>query len=63
MQARNYVLNLTDKATTPFMAQFLNSKGIRVIRFENKLIWDNLQGVLDIIKAELENKDIENKEY
>ena len=43
--------------------QFLNSKGIRVIRFENRLIWDNLQGVLDIIKTELENKDIENKEY
>ena len=43
--------------------QFLNSRGIRVIRFENRLIWDNLQGVLDIIKAELENKTIENKEY
>ena len=43
--------------------QFLNSKGIRVIRFENRLIWDNLQGVLDIIKAELENEVIENKEY
>jgi very-short-patch-repair endonuclease len=43
--------------------QFLNSKGIRVIRFENRLIWDNLQGVLDIIKTELGNKAIENKEY
>ena len=43
--------------------KFLNGKGIRVIRFENRLIWDNLQGVLDIIKAELENKTIENKEY
>ena len=43
--------------------KFLNSKGIRVIRFENRLIWDNLQGVLDIIKTELENKSIENKEF
>ena len=43
--------------------QFLNSKGIRVIRFENRLIWDNLQGVLDIIKNELGHKAIGNKEY
>ena len=43
--------------------QFLNSKGIRVIRFENRLIWDNLQEVVDIIKTELVSKSIENKEY
>ena len=42
---------------------FLNSKGIKVVRFENRLIWDNIQGVLNIIQQELNNTIIENKEY
>ena len=42
---------------------FLNTKGIKVIRFENRLIWDNLQGVLDIILQELDCNSTENREY
>ena len=42
---------------------FLNKNGIRVVRFENRLIWENLQGVIDTIKQELKNVKIENKEY
>ena len=42
---------------------FLNTKGIKVIRFENRLIWDNLQGVLDIILQELDCNSTENGEY
>ncbi|MBQ8271198.1 MAG: endonuclease domain-containing protein [Bacteroidaceae bacterium] len=30
--------------------EFLNSKGIRVIRFENKEIWNNIDEVLDVIR-------------
>ena len=42
---------------------FLNSKGIKVIRFENRLIWDNIEGVIDIIEQELENKQRGNLEF
>ena len=42
---------------------FLNSKGIRVIRFENRLNWDNINGVIDIIEQELKNKQGGNLEY
>ena len=42
---------------------FLNSKGIRVIRFENRLIWDNIDSVIEIIEQELENKQGGNLEY
>ena len=42
---------------------FLNSKGIRVIRFENRLIWDNINGVIEIIEQELKNKQGGNLEY
>ena len=42
---------------------FLNSKGIKVIRFENRLIWDNIDGVIEIIEQELENKQGGNLEF
>ena len=42
---------------------FLNTCGIRVVRFENRLIWENLQGVIDTIRQELRNKKMENKEF
>jgi very-short-patch-repair endonuclease len=42
---------------------FLNTRGIRVVRFENRLIWENLQGVIDTIRQELRNKKMENKEF
>ena len=42
---------------------FLNSKGIKVIRFENRLIWDNIDYVLEIIEQELENKQRGNLEF
>ena len=42
---------------------FLNKRGIRVLRFENRLIWENLQGVLDVIRLELKQVIMENKEY
>ena len=42
---------------------FLNSKGIKVIRFENRLIWDNIDCVLEIIEQELENKQRGNLEF
>ena len=32
---------------------FLNSKGVRVVRFENCEIWNNINGVLHAIKQEL----------
>ena len=35
---------------------FLNSKGIEVIRFENKEIWENIESVLETIKLKLKNK-------
>lgn len=42
---------------------FLNRKGIKVLRFENKLIWNNLEQVLTIIKQELNNPQRKNKEF
>ncbi len=42
---------------------FLNEKGIRVLRFENRLIWDNLEAVLDVIERELESNNKKNMEY
>ena len=42
---------------------FLNSKGIKVIRFENRLIWDNIDSVIKIIEQELENKQGGNLEF
>ena len=42
---------------------FLNEKGIKVVRFENRLIWENLEGVIDVISRELKNTNLENKEY
>ena len=36
---------------------FLNSKGIEVIRFENKEIWENIELVLETIKARIKEKD------
>ena len=42
---------------------FLNNKGIKVIRFENRLIWDNIDYVLEIIEQELENKQRGNLEF
>ena len=39
---------------------FLTSKGIRVLRFENKDIWNNLEGVLNAVKQCISNKS-ENK--
>ena len=42
---------------------FLNSKGIKVIRFENRLIWDNIDYVLEIIELKLENKQRGNLEF
>ncbi|MFC7669833.1 endonuclease domain-containing protein [Hymenobacter humi] len=38
--------NLHDAARTAY----LNGLGIRVLRFENKLIWSGLDGVLQLIK-------------
>ena len=35
----------------------LNSKGIEVIRFENKEIWENIEQVLETIKARIKEKD------
>ena len=32
---------------------FLNSYGIRVLRFENKDVWDNIEGVLNVIREEI----------
>ena len=34
-------------------SRHLKSKGIRIIRFENRLIWENLEEVINIIKQEL----------
>ncbi len=34
--------------------EFLNSKGIRVIRFENRDIWNNIDEVLDTVKMYLQ---------
>ena len=42
---------------------FLNTCGIRVVRFENRLIWENMQGVIDTIRQELRNSKMENKEF
>ena len=39
--------NLHDAART----EFLNSAGIRVVRFENKLIWSDLDSVLHSIES------------
>ena len=36
---------------------FLNSKNIEVIRFENKEIWENIELVLETIKARIKEKD------
>ena len=35
--------------------EYLKSKGISVIRFENREIWENIDRVLLIIKCELVN--------
>lgn len=43
--------------------EYLNNKGIRVIRFENRLIWENLEQVLNIIKQELFSPAKENREF
>ena len=37
---------------------FLNSKGIEVIRFENKDIWENIEQVLETIKVRLKEKHL-----
>ena len=42
---------------------YLNSKGIRVLRFENRLIWENYDRVISIIKQELHNTSITNLEF
>ena len=42
---------------------YLNSKGIRVIRFENRLIWENFDEVINIIKKELNNSSNVNLEF
>ncbi|HEX8657008.1 MAG TPA: endonuclease domain-containing protein [Hymenobacter sp.] len=39
--------NLTDAARTAF----LNSVGVRVLRFENKLVWSDLGSVLHMIES------------
>ena len=31
--------------------EYLNSKGIKVIRFENKEVWENIDRVLSVIKS------------
>ncbi len=36
--------------------EFLNSKGIKVIRFENKEIWENIERVLEYIKEEIKER-------
>ena len=33
--------------------EFLNSYGIRVLRFENNDVWNNIEGVLDVIRREM----------
>ena len=33
--------------------EFLNSKGIKVVRFENREIWENIERVLETIKLSL----------
>ena len=33
--------------------EFLNSCGIRVLRFENNDVWNNIEGVLDVIRNEI----------
>jgi very-short-patch-repair endonuclease len=33
--------------------EFLNSCGIRVLRFENNDVWNNIEGVLDVIRKEI----------
>jgi very-short-patch-repair endonuclease len=38
-------------------AVFLNSKGIEVIRFENKDIWENPEQVLETIKVKLKERE------
>ena len=43
--------------------KFLNNKGIKVLRFENQLIWKSLEQVLTIIEKELNNLNRENKEF
>lgn len=45
MQGDTYDLDRTE---------FLRLKGIQVLRFENKDIWDNISGVLDTIKMYLQ---------
>ena len=38
-------------------AVFLNSKGIEIIRFENKDIWENPEQVLETIKVKLKERE------
>jgi leucyl-tRNA synthetase len=33
--------------------KFLNSKGVKVVRFENREVWNDINRVLDAIKHEL----------
>ena len=37
---------------------FLNSKGIKVVRFENREIWENIDMVLEYIKSEIRERKL-----
>ena len=37
--------------------RFLNDNGITVMRFENKIVWSNMQGIVDAILKFAEEKD------
>ena len=41
----------------------LERKGIRIIRFENRLIWENLEEVINVIKQELISPSKEYLEF
>jgi len=43
--------------------KYLNSKGIRVIRFENRLIWENFEEIINIIKQEVTSTSNANLEF
>jgi very-short-patch-repair endonuclease len=41
--------------------KYLDSCGIRILRFENKIIFDNLEAVLDVIRAAIRHSSCREK--
>ncbi len=45
-----YHYNVGGAAADDIRTSYLNRHGVTVLRFENREIWDNLQGVISVIK-------------